>query len=474
MKKTLLSLVMALFMGFSVFLTGCGDKGLKDNPATDATVTSNGGMTVVKGDYLYFVNGYVDETSLDKRDNKEGEVIKGALYRTKLDDGEIQKDVDGFLENADCVVSKVVGFGDGGFYIIDDYIVYGTPYMGINTDGKLQNNRVEFHRVDIDGTDDEVIYTTSASDDELEWTVTKLGSKVYLLVYENEKLISVNATDDKVVATIEGVTSYALPKNNEYIASQSRNSFTQNNIFYTRKIDESDNVYAYLGNAFCSFNIITGEKTTYIRDEKYTYNVTHVNNDTLYYTYEKDEETCVYKRVIETSFKSAEEIQVSAKGYSTYNFLDYGVDMILATDDDGVWLLENGVNNKPVQVLTANRDILGVFGDYGYYVTDSNLIRFNIRTGELQDAYQSGKTTKITDARFLDFDNRRVYLYVEYTAENGDNNYYLNYFESNYEGTDIVQRFVGVFEDDDLPAKPEQPEEPEYEGEDIEYIPHID
>ena len=129
MKKHLLSLVMALFMGFCVFLTGCGDKGLKNNPPLTATVSSNGGMSVVKGNYLYFVNGYVDETSLGKKDNKNGDVTKGAIYRTKLDNGEISKDKDGFLDNADCVVSKVVGFGNGGFFIIDDYIVYATPYI---------------------------------------------------------------------------------------------------------------------------------------------------------------------------------------------------------------------------------------------------------------------------------------------------------------------------------------------------------
>jgi hypothetical protein len=148
--------------------------------------------------------------------------------------------------------------------------------------------------------------------------------------------------------------------------------------------------------------------------------------------------------------------------------------MVLAKDDNGVWLLENGINNTPTHVLTAARDVLAVFGDYGYYLSEGSLIRFNVRTGELQDAYKSGKTTLITNSNYLDFDGRYVYLFAEYTAENGDKNHYLNYFESAYEGTDIEQRFVGVFENGDVPAKPAQPEEPEYEGDEIEYVPHID
>ena len=51
MKKFLL-LVVAIFISSTLILTGCGDKGLKDNPATNAPVVSNGGMAVLKGDYL--------------------------------------------------------------------------------------------------------------------------------------------------------------------------------------------------------------------------------------------------------------------------------------------------------------------------------------------------------------------------------------------------------------------------------------
>ena len=179
MKKTLISLAMTLFLCFSIFLTGCKkEEGLKNNPSTTATVISNGGMSVIKGDYLYFVNGYVDETTLEKKDNKLGEVKKGAIYRTKLDDGEISKDKDGFLNNKDCVVSKVVGFSNGGFYIIDDYIYYTTPYMNYNKGGELQTSRVEFHRINIDGTDDKLIYTTNATESELDWTVYKVDEKV--------------------------------------------------------------------------------------------------------------------------------------------------------------------------------------------------------------------------------------------------------------------------------------------------------
>ena len=79
----------------------------------------------------------------------------------------------------------------------------------------------------------------------------------------------------------------------------------------------------------------------------------------------------------------------------------------------------------------------------------------------------------VTNSNVVDFDGRRVYVFNTYTAENNDSNYYLTYFEEDFENSSFEQRFVGIFEADDIPAKPEQPE-PEYEGEEVEYVPHID
>ena len=154
MKKKILSLLLILFLGLSVFLTGCKENVLTDNPETGASTISNGGMTVVKGDYLYYTNGYIDVGSEDFKvdDNEFGKVRKSAIYRTKLVNGEIVKNKDGFVENTELVVPKVVGFDNGGFYIIDDYIYYATPNMNYGENGKLQTDRVEFYKININGS----------------------------------------------------------------------------------------------------------------------------------------------------------------------------------------------------------------------------------------------------------------------------------------------------------------------------------
>ena len=233
MKKTLLSLIIMCFMAFSIVLAGCSPKGLEDNPATDANVISNGGMTVVKGDYLYYVNGYIDETTLSKDDNKFGKVYNAAIYRTKLNNGEIIKDKDGFIkdengkEKTELVVPKIVGFSNGGFYIIDDYIYYTTPYMNLDRDGTLQNDRVEFHRINIDGTDDKTIYTTSTNEDDLDWTLYKINGVVYLATYVSNTLIVVNTETKNIVSEIADCTSYALLKEESYKTGMAKNNELQ-------------------------------------------------------------------------------------------------------------------------------------------------------------------------------------------------------------------------------------------------------
>ena len=332
--------------------------------------------------------------------------------------------------------------------------------------------QLSFHRIDIDGTDDDVIYTTKSSVDKLDWTLYKIDGKVYLVMYESDKIVVVNAKNGDVVASVENTTSYAFLHGDEYVASDSRSEYNLNHIFYTRAVTAEDGVYNYKGNVVCALNIKTGESTVLHISQENTYVIKHVNKETLYYTYTSASKTIasLYKQVITGAWNNTAEVTLTNKAFDSYLFVDnQGVDLIIATADDSTWRLENATITP---VLSAARDVIGVFGNYGYYMNEGDLIRFNIYTGELEDAVKDN-TILVTNSNFIDFDNRRIYVYSQYTAENGDTNFYLTYFDENYTEETFKQRFVGVFEEDDVPAKPEQPE-PEYEGDEVEYVPHID
>ena len=195
----------------------------------------------------------------------------------------------------------------------------------------------------------------------------------------------------------------------------------------------------------------------------------------MYYTKKSavggdDAPALLYRRNISASYLTGAERQLSNIAYNSYTLVSTGNDRILAVNSAGVYVLENGQERK--LVLGGEHTILAVYGDYGYYSEENALVRFAIlgETGS-DTVTASDKTYSIINDKYLDYDNRRVYVYAEYTAENGDTNLYLNYIDTNT----LESRFVGAFECDDIPAKPEQDENYGVEGhEDIEYIPHID
>lgn len=474
MKKKLFSLVMLLFLAVTIVFTGCSPKGLQDNPPTDANVVSNGGMSVVKGDYLYYVNGYVDATSLDKNDNKYGEVTRGAIFRTKIVNGEIIKNNDGFVENTECVVPKVVGFANGGFYIVGDYIYYATPYMKLSSDGVLQSSRVEFHRININGTDDKTIYTTSASQENLDWSVYSIDGNVYITTYVDSKIISINTNDNNVVAEVSNSTSYVILKETDFNPNSTGINDYQRYIYYTRAIESADGVSAnFKGNVICRLNVATGETSTLKINRDYTYTLKQITKNSLYLTKANTSIgglDLLYKKALDINW--GEEIQLSDNVFTNYFFCNFGDNLVLANDGTYTYRIEGGVTTK---IFDSSVTVLGVFGNYAYYMSDNLLARIDIR-GELVDgtiakeiACNDTKTYLVTNSHFIDFDNKRVYVYTQYTGEDETTNYYLNYIN---EG-DLEQRFVGHFESGELPVKPEQAEN--YgEDPDVKYIPHID
>ena len=469
MKKKILSVVIMFFLAVSLVLTGCKDRGLPDNPKTDALTISNGGTTVVKGDYLYFVNGYVDETGLTKDDNKEGTVTRGAIYRTKLDNSEIVKDKDGFLDDdrTDLVVSRVVGFSNGGFYIIDDTIYYATPYMMLDKDGNLLNDRVEIRSININGDTktDKQVYVTETHMDNLDWTMYKVDGEVYLLTYCNNYIYSVKASNGEVVAKIEKSSSYAFYHEDNYSTSKDRSGNKFRYVYYTRAAVESDRVSAnYTGNVLCAFDITNGKVTSALNTvNNDTLNVLKVEGNYLYYTRTKNtSQIYLYRQDTRAAFNNNAEDMTNGVAYSTYYPCAFG-DYVIATNDNGTWLVSHG--NTPVRISTEAISIFNVYGGYAYYLSSDVLYRFKVTDSADKEAVAKGeKTLKATTANLIDFDNQRLYVFASY-----NDNYYMDYVDD----TRDTQRFVGVFADGETPEAPEQ-KEGYGEDPDIEYIPHID
>lgn len=204
--KKFLCLVFALVLSLSMVACAGGWK----STVTDYSgeVSSNGGFAVVKGDYVYYINGVESNTA----DNAFGTPVKGALVRTKV--SELGND----NPQSEVVIPKLVFTngpeGSNGFYIYGDYVYYTSPSTDKDKTGAVLNGSLEFLRTKLDGTDTTEITTVENLTAGFRYVLD--GEKVYLVVNTtdadgNNVLVSYDATKkNTVLATSGTVQNYVF------------------------------------------------------------------------------------------------------------------------------------------------------------------------------------------------------------------------------------------------------------------------
>lgn len=204
--KKFLCLVLALMLAISLVACSGGWK----TPVTDLSgeVSSNGGFAVVKGDYLYFINGVEANTA----DNAFGTPVKGSLVRVKLAD--LGKD------NPECevVLPKLVYTnateGSNGFYIYGEYVYYTTPSTAKDKTGTVLNTSLVYARTKLDGT--KTVEITTVSNLTSAYRYVQSGDSVYLVLETTDEdgntiLQSYDASKrNTVVATSGTVQNYVF------------------------------------------------------------------------------------------------------------------------------------------------------------------------------------------------------------------------------------------------------------------------
>ena len=474
--KKILTLVVTVLLASTLLLMGCSssDNGLTPNPATTDTVIGNGGIVVQKGDYLYFTNGYDDVDNYSAGDNDWGDVSYGAIYRTVLDEnGNISYDEDGFLTNVEVVVPKLVGYSGGSFYVYGDYIYYSTPNNNKDKYGGSLTSLTDYYRADIDGTDNEKLYTSTTTDlTESNWTIYALDSTQYLVVLDGESLISVKASGSigDAVEMATGVDSVAFYNNDTYENNARAVVDGYNNyVYYTRATTDDDNVASTVsGNYLARVKVNTQTEEIVYSAGSYTYSMMDLKNNSIYYT-KSDSNSSVtdlwYRSTI-GAFNSSTQLTYTT--YDSVYVLDsdtsYVDNYVLAYGESTLYLLRG--TSTPVVVLSEDITILSVLGDTVVYYdnTNSELHRIgNVKDSVLnnQTFDLESKTMNTDDVTLFDYDGLHMYMFVSYTSSSDVENNYLNRIYINAE--DTTPHFVGKFETEDIPAEPDNSDLPEDE-----------
>ncbi|MEG1528413.1 MAG: hypothetical protein RR248_00480 [Clostridia bacterium] len=163
-----IALLLSILMLATCIFAGCATEdytfsGLKGD--TKGLVSSNGGVVVEKGDYLYYINGAVANNS----SNNFGEVIEGSICRilkTDFDSAVKSSTVtEEIASKSQVVVPKIFYQGqlqdriNSGIYIFEDRIYYYTPSTELDRNAAIMYYETCLKSCALDGTDTQHLYT---------------------------------------------------------------------------------------------------------------------------------------------------------------------------------------------------------------------------------------------------------------------------------------------------------------------------
>ena len=424
MKKLIILLVAVLTCITCVF-AGCQTTktGYSNNlSGLTGEVSSNGGSVVVKGDYVYFVNGIASHTE----DNTYGEVVTGALLRVKTSDlakASTVADVES-VEKLDRVSAEVVipslfvaGDKTSGFYIYGDYVYYATPTTAKNKAGEVQNTKLDFVKTSLDGKSHTILKTVD--DNKTVYRFVESNNVVYLIAKtvndHSESVISIyNATENKEVYTTEAIA--------DCIFTEGGNGLE---VYYTRlahneELDEDEafnDVYRVKVDG-TDEKLLSGEGMMKMSDEAGSSNA-GIGLTGVTYTLLKDTADTLYVKVsyVDTSITTVTRYYAVAKS-----------DLVGANDASAL----KANFDKLVEINQGSANAASIFGASSHYESANCILYLDATYGLIKYDYTD---TSANDGRTRLFYDEDL---VGYTVKFWQDGYvYLtdansNYFRVNY------------------------------------------
>lgn len=301
-KKLLTVLAAMTLMVSAVAFSSCNYyyKAL-DGDYSSGTVSSQGGWVVQKGEYIYYINGTVTQTTdddgnvtTDYGDNDFGDVVRASLMRIKesdMDNGEYDK--------SEIVVPLMLVAADysSGIYIYGDYVYYATPTTAMNLEGQTENTYVDFKRSRLDGKKTMRGYYFRSSDSTQDYRFVEVNDVVYCLHMDGSDLYSYNTEEKEDVLLAKGISSWTF--NSDDVSDP----YVYYTIGVTEDIDQASSVtenYQQLYRVRADATYELDRKNADFTVTGYTSETTDENGGTVYtqeaegsytYTYEYDRDS---------------------------------------------------------------------------------------------------------------------------------------------------------------------------------------
>ncbi len=384
-------------------LTGCAKPLSMPN---NLEVTSQGGAVVRVGDYIYFVNGFIDTDSLSYGSNRKN-ITHGALMRVKLQNGgALEYDANGNLKGAQKVVDKISGFSSLNLFVYDEYIYFSTPFSTNDKQGNSQFDRTVIMRAKLNGEKATELYT-SESKKPITWSVYKIEGQVVIGVLDGEKLVSYNTQTKSKNVISQNVTSAVFPEVSEYKPNTESTQNGERQVYFT-KTDESSIFTANLKTlADDSADFEAGvaiEVVDYIQSG---------TEGKVYYTKTKDGVTNYFATKVNTDGEILSDVTSAT---TQYTFMDYNQIMFTGVRDYAFATYEytptGGDKTTEVQRVygevspthsTQSITILAIYGEYIYgFNANNELVKISVWNDAEHEVIAEFKNEKDEDDKDIE------------------------------------------------------------------------
>lgn len=458
MKKFTRIIMCLMLCVLSVCLVACGSANDKDYnyPASSGAVYGNGGLSVRKGNYLYFVNGY---QTVDSLTEQNAIYVLGSLMMAELDDnGNVITDENGIMTNVYTMSDRLCGFEATNLFIGGNYLYFTSPCQedeseSSSNDPVWAKDRVVFYRIAIDkSSKPEEIYQSTVSYEDLTFKYYYNGGYTYILIYEDgtskdsdttDALIRVNTSTKESSVISENVLNYVMSDNGEQI-------------FYS--VQNNKDLYQ-----LNQYNIYSNNTTNFEAKEK-SFDIVDVKNGKVFISYAEsydfNKSTTLY--VANVTFKSAfTDVVTSVEQYDEY-YISEDANYFIGLKDNSIKVEEIGgkLGLKSVKDTdTESLTYLGMANGSIIYVDDNNIIKsfsyYNYATTGNSEIKQLSKVEDM-NTTYIDIDENYIYFYKTVNS-----NSYLHRVstKATYVEDETNYQMIGSYLSGDVPEIEETEEE---------------
>ena len=425
-------------------------------PTANMTTYGNGGLSVRKGNYLYFVNGYQSVADLENKSDVSN-VHVGALMIARLDDeGNLVTDDNGQVKDDYLRVmsDKLCGFEATDLYVFGEYLYFTSPCEENDSEtGEWAKNLVEFNRIKLDKSGKvENLYTSQVENSKLEYSYFFDGEDAFLLVYEKEanlydedksnRLVRVKGSKSEEVLC--DVTSVVMPTGEDAL----------DRIFFVATVKENNTS----NNVLYRYNVANNTKTEFTKNSS-TIEVNAVTGGYVYCTF------------TDGTRKPFERSRIDAANFNRVCYADI-CDKVVVSPDAKIVVTISDTNffqfyvhnaNVPSQNPLTYTDedatsvkVIGFVNGSLIYIDNSNNVKALAYSLVLEGKQPTVKTiTTLTDVETDDLDNLDLdeeYLY--FFKKVGSNKYLFRVLVNN--NIDSESELVGKYLEDDIPEETEE------------------